>query len=50
NENTEVLYNSGEIVKGLYAAGEVANSSAAYSASVIFGRIAGETAAKFIEQ
>lgn len=48
NENTEVLSNDGKIVKGLYAAGEVTNSSAAYSAAVIFGRIAGENAAKFI--
>lgn len=49
NEKTEVLNNNGEIVSGLYAAGEVTNSSAAYSASVIFGRIAGEEAVKFIK-
>jgi succinate dehydrogenase/fumarate reductase flavoprotein subunit len=49
NEKTGVLKNNGEVVKGLYAAGEVTNSSAAYSAAVIFGRIAGEQAAKFIK-
>nr|WP_307776335.1 FAD-binding protein [uncultured Cetobacterium sp.] len=49
NENTEVLKENGDIAKGLYAAGEVTNSSAAYSASVVFGRIAGEQAAKFIK-
>lgn len=49
NENTEVLFENGEIVEGLYAAGEVTNSNAAYSAAVIFGRIAGENAVDFIE-
>ena len=48
NEKTEVLYEDGKIVPGLFAAGEVTNSSAAYSAAVIFGRIAGENAAKYI--
>ncbi|MGL4977865.1 MAG: FAD-binding protein, partial [Cetobacterium sp.] len=48
NENTEVLNTDGEKVSGLFAAGEVTNSSAAYSAAVIFGRIAGENAVKFI--
>lgn len=50
NEKTEVLTNENEVVDGLYAAGEVTNSSAAYSASVIFGRIAGEQAVKFINK
>ena len=49
NENTEVLFENGEIVEGLYAAGEVTNTNAAYSAAVIFGRIAGENAVEFIE-
>jgi len=49
NENTEVLFENGETVEGLYAAGEVTNSNAAYSAAVIFGRIAGENAVEFIE-
>ncbi|SJZ79053.1 fumarate reductase flavoprotein subunit [Cetobacterium ceti] len=48
NENTEVLFENGKVAKGLYAAGEVTSSSAAYSASVVFGRLAGENAAKFI--
>ena len=48
NEKTEVINNSNEVVKGLYASGEVTDTSGAYSASVVFGRIAGEEAAKFI--
>ena len=49
DEKTQVYYESGNVVKGLYAAGEVANSnSGAYSAAVIFGRIAGEEATKYI--
>ena len=48
NEKAEVLNTSNEVIPGLYAAGEVADSSAAYSASVIFGRISGEEAAKYI--
>lgn len=50
NEKTEVLDVEGNIVPGVFAAGEVTNSSAAYSAAVIFGRIAGENAVKFINQ
>lgn len=50
NEKTEVLNNDNEIVKGLYASGEVTDTSGAYSASVVFGRIAGEEAAKFITE
>ena len=48
NEKAEVLNNDDQVIEGLYAAGEVANSSAAYSASVVFGRISGEEAAKYI--
>lgn len=48
DEKAQVLNNAGEVVEGLYAAGEVANTSGAYSASVIFGRVSGEEAAKHI--
>lgn len=49
DEKAQVYYENGKVVKGLYAAGEVANSnSGAYSAAVIFGRIAGEEATKYI--
>ena len=51
DEKTQVLYENGNIVNGLYAAGEVANSnSGAYSAAVIFGRIAGKEAAEYINK
>ena len=51
DEKTQVLYDNGNIVNGLYVAGEVANSnSGAYSAAVIFGRIAGQEAAKYINK
>ncbi|MEG1450457.1 MAG: FAD-binding protein, partial [Cetobacterium sp.] len=49
DENTQVLNDKGEKVKGLYAAGEVTSTSAAYSAAVVFGRIAGEKAASEIK-
>lgn len=49
NEHTEVLYNDGTVVEGLFAAGEVTATRAAYSGSVVFGRIAGENAASFIQ-
>ena len=48
NEKAEILNTDNEVIPGLYAAGEVADSSAAYSASVVFGRISGEEAAKYI--
>ena len=48
DEKAQVMNNSGEVVEGLYAAGEVANTSGAYSASVIFGRVSGAEAAKYI--
>ncbi len=48
DEKAQVLNTDGEVVEGLYAAGEVANTSGAYSASVIFGRVSGEEAAKHI--
>lgn len=48
NENAQVLDNNNDIVPGLYAAGEVTATSGAYSAAVVFGRIAGKQAASFI--
>ena len=49
NEKAEVLYEDGKIVEGLYAAGEVTNTSAAYSGAVVFGRVAGNSAAEFVK-
>ncbi len=40
NEKAQVLWENGVVVKGLYAAGEVTATTAAYSGSVAFGRIA----------
>lgn len=48
NEKAQILNNSDEPVEGLYASGEVTATSGAYSASVIFGRVSGEEAAKYI--
>lgn len=48
NEKTQVINNEDEIVDGLYASGEVTATSGAYSSSVVFGRISGEEAAKYI--
>lgn len=48
NEKSQVLNNEGYAVEGLYAAGEVVSTSAAYSGSVVFGRIAAKEAAKEI--
>ena len=50
DEKTQVLYDNGNIVDGLYAAGEVTNTTGAYSAAVVFGRIAGQEAAKYINK
>lgn len=51
NEKTQVINNDGDIVEGLYAAGEVTDTEiGAYSAAVIFGRIAGEEATKYINK
>lgn len=49
DENSQVVNIDGEKVEGLYAAGEVTSTDAAYSAAVVFGRIAGEEAAKYIK-
>lgn len=50
NENAQVLYADGEIVPNLYASGEVTWQSGGYSQSVVFGRVAGEQAAKAISK
>lgn len=49
NENAQVLNNNNEVVEGLYAAGEVVSTSAAYSGSVVFGQISAIEAAKYIQ-
>lgn len=49
NEKTQVLNTQGEVVEGLYAAGEVTWISGAYEAAVAFGRIAGQEAAKAVQ-
>lgn len=48
NEKTQVLNNNDEAVEGLYASGEVTDTSGAYSASVIFGRVSGQEVADYI--
>ena len=48
DERAQVLYEDGTVVPGLYAAGEVTWISGAYSAAVVFGRIAGASVAEDI--
>lgn len=50
NEKAEVLNNEGEVIPGLYVAGEASDTSAAYSGAVVFGRISGESAANYINE
>lgn len=50
NEKAQVFNTSDEIIPGLFAAGEVTDTSGAYTSSVIFGRISGQEAAKFIKE
>lgn len=50
NEKAEVLNNDGNVIPGLYVAGEASDTAGAYSASVVFGRISGESAAGFIKE
>ncbi len=50
NEQAQVLNTDGEVVDGLYAAGEVTSQTGAYSASVVFGKIAGVEAALAIAE
>lgn len=45
NEHAQVLTEEGNVVPGLYAAGEVTWQSGGYSQSVVFGKIAGAHAA-----
>lgn len=49
NEKAQVLNNDDKVVEGLYASGEVTDTTGCYSASVVFGRIAGQEAAKFVK-
>ena len=46
NEKAQILDNDGKVVPGAYAAGEVTDTSGIYSQAFIFGRIAGNEAAK----
>ncbi len=48
DEKARVLNLEDQVVEGLYAAGEVTWVSGAYSAAVVFGRIAGQEAAKVV--
>lgn len=48
NEKAQIIDNDGNVVEGIYAAGEVAASSASYSAAVVFGRISGQEAAGYV--
>lgn len=48
DEKARVLYEDGDIVDGLFAGGEVTWQSGGYAQSVIFGRLAGEEAAKYV--
>lgn len=48
DENARVLDQNDNVVESLYAAGEVTDQSGGYSQSVVFGRLAGERAAKEI--
>ena len=48
NEKAQVLREDGSVVEGLFAGGEVTWQSGGYSQSVVFGRIAGASAAERI--
>lgn len=50
NEKAQVLYENGDVVENLYACGEVTWQSGGYSQSVVFGRVAGEQAAKALAE
>lgn len=50
NEKAQVLDNEDNSIEGLYAAGEVTDTSGAYSSAVIFGRISGKSAAENINK
>lgn len=48
NEKAQILKNSDMPIEGLYAAGEVTDVSGAFNAAVVFGRISGQEASKYI--
>lgn len=50
NEKAEVQNNAGQVIPGLYVAGEASDTAAAYSGAVVFGRISGESAAAYINK
>lgn len=50
NSKAQVLNTSDEVIPGLFAAGEVTDTSGAYTSSVIFGRISGLEASKYIKE
>ena len=50
NELAQVLYEDDTVVGNLYACGEVTWQSGGYSQSVVFGRVAGENAAKALAE
>lgn len=50
NELAQVLTENDEIVPNLYASGEVTWQSGGYSQSVVFGRVAGEAAARALAE
>lgn len=50
NELAQVLFEDDTVVENLYACGEVTWQSGGYSQSVVFGRVAGEQAAKALAE
>lgn len=50
NSKAQVLNTSDEVIPGLFATGEVTDTSGAYTSSVIFGRISGLEASKYIKE
>lgn len=50
NSKAQVLNASDEVIPGLFATGEVTDTSGAYTSSVIFGRISGLEASKYIKE
>ena len=50
NEKAQVINNDDQIIPGLFAAGEVTDTARGYSSSVVFGRISGQEASKYIKE
>lgn len=48
NEKAQILNNSNEVIEGVYAAGEVTDVSGGFNATVIFGKISGQEASKYV--